>query len=79
MLAMSKVLNLKIHQLDVDSAFPYADLDKEVYMALPPGMDLQEGYCLKLDKSLYGLKQAPAIGTKISLSTLSQLVSSSAF
>jgi hypothetical protein len=59
MLAMSKVLNLKIHQLDVDSAFPYADLDEEVYMAPPPGMDLQEGYCLKLDKSLYGLKQAP--------------------
>ena len=59
MLAMSKVLNLKIHQLDVDSAFPNADLDEEVYMAPPPGMDLQEGYCLKLDKSLYGLKQAP--------------------
>ena len=59
MLAMSKVLNLKIHQLDVDSAFPYADLDEEVYMAPPPGMDLKEGYCLKLDKSLYGLKQAP--------------------
>ena len=32
MLAMSKVLNLKIHQLDVDSAFPYADLDEEVYI-----------------------------------------------
>ena len=36
MLAMSKVLNLKIHQLDVDSAFPYADLDEKVYMAPPP-------------------------------------------
>ena len=30
LLALSKVLNLKIHQLDVDSAFPYADLDEEV-------------------------------------------------
>ena len=28
-------------------------------MTPPPGKDLQEGYCLKLDKSLYGLKQAP--------------------
>ena len=36
MLAMSKVLNLKIHQSDVDNAFPYADLDEEVYMAPPP-------------------------------------------
>ena len=47
-------------------------------MAPRPGMDLKVGYC-KLDKSLYGLKQLPEIGTKISLSTLSQLVSSSAF
>ena len=35
LLALSKVLNLKIHQLDVDSAFPYADLDEEVFMAPP--------------------------------------------
>ena len=59
LLALSKVLNLKIHQLDVDSAFPYADLDEEVFMAPPPGMNIPEGYCLKLEKSLYGLKQAP--------------------
>ena len=28
-------------------------------MTPPPGMDVDEGYCLKLLKSLYGLKQAP--------------------
>ena len=59
MLALSRVLKLKIHQLDVDSAFLYADLDEDVYMTPPPGMNIKSGYCLKLDKSLYGLKQAP--------------------
>ena len=59
MLALSKVLNLQIHQLDVDSAFLYADLDEDVYVKPPPGMSIQSGYCLKLLKSLYGLKQAP--------------------
>ena len=58
MLALTKTLKLHLHQLDVGSAFPYADLDEEVYMTPPPGTDLPEGYCLKLLKSLYGLKQA---------------------
>ena len=36
----------------------YADLDEDVYLTPPSGMDVQEGYCLKLEKSLYyGLKQ----------------------
>jgi hypothetical protein len=59
MLALSRVLKLKINQLDVDSAFLYADLDKDVDMTPLPGMHIKSGYCLKLDKSLYGLKQAP--------------------
>jgi hypothetical protein len=59
LLALTKTLKLHLHQLDVDSAFPYADLDEDVYMTPPPGMDISEGYCLKLLKSLYGLKQAP--------------------
>ena len=41
------------------SASPYADLDEEVFMAPPPGLNIPEGYCLKLKKSLCGLKQAP--------------------
>ena len=59
MLALSKVLNLEIHQLDVDSAFLYADLKEDVYMTPPPGTNIPNGYCLKLLMSLYGLKQAP--------------------
>ena len=57
MLALSR--ELKIHQLDVDSTFLYADLDEDVYMTPPPGMNIKSGYCLKLDKCLCGLKQAP--------------------
>jgi hypothetical protein len=59
MLAMTKAFNLHLHQLDVDSAFPYADLEEDVYLTPPSGMEVREGYCLKLEKSLYGLKQAP--------------------
>ena len=59
MLAQAKVLNLQIHQLDVDSAFLYADLKEDVYMTPPPGTNVPNGYCLKLLMSLYGLKQAP--------------------
>ncbi len=30
------MLNLEIHQLDVDSAFLYADLEEDLYMKPPP-------------------------------------------
>ena len=56
---MTKAYNLHLHQLDVDSAFLYADLDEDVYLTPPSGMEICEGFCLKLLKSLYGLKQAP--------------------
>jgi hypothetical protein len=59
MLALTKAKKLHLHQLDVDSAFPYADLEEDMYMTPPPGMEVDEGFCLKLLKSLYGLKQAP--------------------
>jgi hypothetical protein len=54
MLALTQAYKLHLHQLDVDSAFLYADLDEEVFMTPPPGMELEEGFCLKLLKSLYG-------------------------
>ena len=59
MVALAKVLKLHLHQLDVDSAFLYADLDEDIWMEPTPDMDIESGYCLKLRKSLYGLKQAP--------------------
>ena len=48
-----------MHQLDVDNAFLYADVDEDMYLTPPSGMDVRDEFCLKLLKSLYGLKQAP--------------------
>jgi hypothetical protein len=45
-------------QMDVGNAFPNADVEEEIYMKVPPEMDLPDGYVLRLHKALYGLKQA---------------------
>ena len=59
MIPLAHVMGLRLHQLDVDSAFLYADLEEEIFMKPTPDMEIPDGYCLKLLKSLYGLKQAP--------------------
>jgi hypothetical protein len=51
-------------QVDFSNAFVQADLNEEVYIALPDYFVSNEGYTrneviLKLNKSLYGLVQAP--------------------
>ncbi|GJW79123.1 ribonuclease H-like domain-containing protein [Tanacetum coccineum] len=52
--------NWSLFQLDVNNAFPYADLHEDVYMdSLPRYYDSSETKVYKLVKSLYGLKQAP--------------------
>ena len=75
MLALTKAKKLHLHQLDVDSAFPYADLEEDVFMTPPPGMEVDEGFCLKLLKSLYDHE----IGTSWLLNTSSRLGSNNVF
>ena len=71
-LSICACLNLHTRQLDVKTAFLYADLDEEIYIECPKGVNKQnpfglppdvwnkcKGNYLRLKKSLYGLKQAP--------------------
>jgi Lhr-like helicase len=59
-LAMVAQHDWEIHQVDIKSAYLYADLKEEVYMRVLPGYLKagEEGKILKLRKSLPGLNQA---------------------
>lgn len=62
-LKIANARKLKLHQMDVKTAFLNANLDEDVYVKLPPGyvQYAPDGTELvwKLNKALYGLKQAP--------------------
>lgn len=54
---------LKVKQYDVKSAFLNGDLQEEIFMKPPPGVETNGKVCL-LKKSLYGLKQAAHVWNK---------------
>ena len=59
-LAEAAAKGLHTAQMDVTTAFLYADLEAKVYMEIPEGMfdQAMPGKVLRLLKALYGLKQS---------------------
>ena len=55
-------------QLDYKLAFPQAPIERELYMKIPKGYEIDDGdtkdYVLKLNKNLYGQKQAGRVWNK---------------
>ena len=61
LLSLAVNFNRPLHQLDIKNVFLNGDLEKQVFMNLPPGFEekLGSNKVFKLKKSLYGLKQSP--------------------
>ena len=60
-IALAVQNGLKLHQVDVTTAFLNGELEEEVYMKQPKGFVAkgQEHLVCKLKRSIYGLKQSP--------------------
>jgi Reverse transcriptase (RNA-dependent DNA polymerase) len=55
-LTLAAEFDLKVHQLNVKSAYLNGDLKEEIFMAPPPGFDIPDGMVLRLKKAVYGTK-----------------------
>ena len=59
LIAFANQHGLLIHHMDVETAFLNGELDKEIFMEIPQGVNYNKNvYCCKLKRALYGLKQA---------------------
>ena len=60
-IALAAKYGLKLHQMDITTAFLNGDLKESIYMKQPEGYTVKgkEKFVCKLKKSLYGLKQSP--------------------
>jgi len=67
LLHFANKLNLNIRHLDVKTAFLHGNLEREIYMTMPPDLpgylnkpnSFAQTHMLKLRKSIYGLKVSP--------------------
>jgi hypothetical protein len=58
--AIAAQLRLKVHQMDVETAFLNASVTEEIYIKPPEGFPIAPDHnCFRLRKALYGLKQSP--------------------
>jgi hypothetical protein len=63
LLILMKQENYSTRVIDVETAFLYGNLEEEIYMKIPDGLQecagaIEPNSCLKLNRSLYGLVQA---------------------
>lgn len=68
LLALSNQEDWELEQMDVVTAFLHGRLDEEVYMTIPPYMNIKgnsEGKVLKMLGALYGLKQSSNVWNKM--------------
>ena len=56
--AVAAALGLYVEQMDVKTAFLYGDINEEIYVEQPNGLDQIPGKVCLLKKALYGLKQS---------------------
>lgn len=63
LIAITAQLDLEVHQMNVSNAYLEGELDVEIYMEIPEGMDVsdRENKALLVQKGLYGLKQSGRI------------------
>ena len=59
--AIAAALDLEIEQMDVQTAFLYGQIDEEIYVEQPTGLEDGTNRVCKLNRALYGLKQSPRI------------------
>ena len=59
LLSMAANRGWSMQQFDVKNAFLHGNLDEEIYMEVPLGLELEKNKVCKLKKTLYGLKQSP--------------------
>ena len=60
---MAVHLGLLLHQMDVSTAFLYADIQEVVFIEQPPGFEVKDKdeseRLMQLETSVYGLVQSP--------------------
>ncbi|GAA5913711.1 hypothetical protein JCM6882_002323 [Rhodosporidiobolus microsporus] len=75
LLALAACQAMHVQQADVDKAYLHGELDEELYMRVPAGLDAPglDGKVLKLERALYGLKQAGRVWNHRIHASLEQL------
>ena len=59
-LALAVLQSLKVHQIDVETAFLNSDRVEEIYVTMAPGYETS-GCVWRLLKALYWMKQSPRV------------------